>query len=437
MRVPSPTRTVGILLATAAAVVAAASPAQARPQGPGSFTGYGFDTCSAPSQKTMDAWNLNSPFTAIGIYVSGNSRYCGDQYQPNLTPTWVSTNSTNGWRFLPIHVGYQSPCFKNNPNSRVQKKHMSTNVNTARSQAHSDALETIAALKRLGFKDANTASFLDLEWYSRTKACDNVVLEFIDEWTETLHENHFMSGVYSSGSAAIKAMDDALAARRSGFNRPDYAWIAWTNGEANVDGGTYLRDSFFTPHRRIHQYLNGKTVSYAGSSVNIDWDWVDIGYGSVPSVEPKPCGVRMSFNTYPTLKAGSTGREVSALQCLLKLRGYSVPVNGSFGSSTTSALNQWASSMGWKPVSRTTPATWTALLSAGPKPRVLKRGSVGESVWRLQRALRAAGDNAPTNGLYDAATVTAVQAYRDANGLTKYQTAEGTVWGLLQRGHTG
>ncbi|MEO6606642.1 MAG: glycoside hydrolase domain-containing protein, partial [Aeromicrobium sp.] len=127
------------ILMTPTTAVAVAPPA------PGNFKGYGFDACVAPNQKVMDAWNLKSHFTAIGIYISGSSRYCGDKYQPNLSKDWVAKNATNGWRFIPIHVGRQAPCFKNNPSSRVQKLKMSTTVSTARSQGVADANETIAA----------------------------------------------------------------------------------------------------------------------------------------------------------------------------------------------------------------------------------------------------------------------------------------------------
>ena len=56
---------------------------------PGSFTGYGFDQCTAPTQQAMDAWLTSSPYWAVGIYISGDSRGCPSQ--PNLTPTWVGT----------------------------------------------------------------------------------------------------------------------------------------------------------------------------------------------------------------------------------------------------------------------------------------------------------------------------------------------------------
>src|SRR3954468_13741614 len=66
---------------------------------PGSFRGFGFDQCLAPTQHSMDAWLNSSPYLAVGIYTSGASRAC--RSQPNLTPTWVSTQLHKGWKLLP------------------------------------------------------------------------------------------------------------------------------------------------------------------------------------------------------------------------------------------------------------------------------------------------------------------------------------------------
>ncbi len=442
MRVSSPTRApvVGIVAGAIAALVASvlmpSAAHAADPKAPGDFTGFGFDACVAPSQKVMDAWNLHSPYSAVGIYISGNSRYCGDRYQPNLSASWVAENASKGWRFIPIHVGYQSPCFRNNSGSRVQKKRMSTNVSTARSQAASDAAEGIAALRKYGFGSGDV-HYLDLEWYSRTATCDRAVLEFIDVWTEKLHDAGFKSGVYSSGSAAIALLDSAKASGRS-MAYPDHLWFAWTNKVANTDGGPYLRDTLWANHQRIHQYHNNVSASYGGHGVTIDKNFLDVGKGSVPTSDPKPCSVAMSFSSYPRLSQGDTGSRVSALQCLLKENGHSVGVDGRFGSSTTKAINAFRASLGWRATAgNTTNPTWTALLSAGSKPRVLKRGSVGEAVWRLQRALTAAGTTVSINGVYDSKTVAAVKGYRSANGLTAYETTESSVWSLLQRGKLG
>ena len=78
------------------------------PVTPGNYTGLGFDQCQAPEQWKMDAWLQSSPFRAVGIYISGASRGCRDQ--PNLTPTWISTQLTKGWRLLPITLGPQANC---------------------------------------------------------------------------------------------------------------------------------------------------------------------------------------------------------------------------------------------------------------------------------------------------------------------------------------
>src|SRR3954468_2833046 len=93
----------GAALALAAGVTAglpAGTAQAANVVTPGDFRGYGFDQCLAPSQRAMNAWLDHSPFLAAGIYISGASRACRDQ--PNLTPTWVTTQLRNGWRLLPI-----------------------------------------------------------------------------------------------------------------------------------------------------------------------------------------------------------------------------------------------------------------------------------------------------------------------------------------------
>src|ERR1700750_3179657 len=103
----------GTLLATAlsAAVVVPAlvAPAEAaNPVTPGNFRGLGFDQCATQSQTAMNAWVKKSPFRAVGIYISGNSRAC--RQQTNLTPAWGATQRRAGWPLLPITLGPQASC---------------------------------------------------------------------------------------------------------------------------------------------------------------------------------------------------------------------------------------------------------------------------------------------------------------------------------------
>jgi hypothetical protein len=383
----------------------------------------------------MDAWNLLSPYRAIGIYISGSSRYCGDQYQPNLSPSWVATNAANGWRFMPIHVGYQAPCFKNNPDSRVQKKRMSSTISTARAQARSDAAEAVAALKRYGFA-SRSVMYLDIEWYDRSKtSCDDVTRRFIDEWTQEIHAAGYLSGLYSSGSAAIKSVDEMRGV--SWYDLPDHMWFAWTNKVASVYGGPYLSAAGWADHQRIHQYHNNVTVSYGGHRLTIDKDFLDVGKGAVISKEALPCGVRMSFSAYPSLKLGAERAEVSTLQCLLTKNGHATEVTGTFDAATRAALNDFRAAHGWAQNGYVNGVIWTSLLSYGQPPLVRKYGSVGDMVWRLQRALTAAGESVTINGYFDRQTAAAVKAYRVANGLGAYPTAEAKVWSALKRGLPG
>lgn len=432
---PAARITTATLVTGLVASILLGSPARAAgPPAPGGFTGQGFDTCVAPTQATMDTWNLTSPFTAVGIYISGSSRFCGDAAQPNLSPQWVAQNAANGWRFLPIHVGRQAPCYANNPSSTRPKQTMSTTVRTARQEARSEAAETIAALRKYGF-GKHSVSYLDIEFYARTPSCDRIVLEFVDAWTEYLNSKGYRSGLYGSGSAVIKAVDEARRSNRRGFTEPDQMWVAWGNGRANADGGPYLSDSGWK-RQRLHQYRLDVTESYGGASLLIDKNFLDVGKGSRANKPATACGVTQTYSRYRKLEVGSKGPQVKALECLLRRQGYLSSVDERFRSGTARAVSAYQQARGLAPTGTATRATWTALLSSGQVPRVLKQGSVGSSVWRLQRALVAAGADLRITGVYDSRTVKAVGVYRAARGLPAYPTVEAGLWAELQRGQT-
>jgi hypothetical protein len=358
MRVTSPTRYVGILVFVVATGLLSGSPAQAAtPQGPGTYYGKAFDICAAPSQSTMDAWNASSPFGAIGIYISGNSRACGGG--ANLTPSWVQMNADRGWRFLPLHVGYQSPCYTGN------KKKMSSDVSTAREQARSDANEAVAALRNFGF-GPGSASYLDIEAYGRTTSCDNAVYAFMDVWTETLHASGFVSGVYSSGYSAIALINTAVLNGRSGFDAPDHVWFADTKGNvANTDAvGSYLDDSIYTNHQRIHQYKNGSQETFGGKTLTIDWDFVDIAATSTTAkLSRKMRLIQVTAGSTPILRRGSSGEAVVRVQKAMRITGRKIKVTGFFNKSTGKAVRSYRDAIGLKPRPVVNLRTWAALQS--------------------------------------------------------------------------
>ena len=123
----------------AAAADLAPAASTSNPPTPGSFTGYGFDQCLAPSQRSMDAWWDYSPYAAVGIYMAGASRGCPSQ--PNLTPTWVRTQLARGWRLLPITLGPQASC-----TTRERYRHQ-VRINPSTSKGY-------AAAKSQGYAEA-------------------------------------------------------------------------------------------------------------------------------------------------------------------------------------------------------------------------------------------------------------------------------------------
>ncbi|MDO9380896.1 MAG: DUF1906 domain-containing protein [Nocardioidaceae bacterium] len=413
------------IVAAGGLVVVSASTSDAETVTPGSFTGYGFDTCNAPTQRAMDAWRVASPFSAVGIYVSGGQRAC--KAQPNLNRAWVETQASRGWRMIPIHVGLQAPC-----RASENKKKMSLDAAKARTQGIAEANQSVDASSALGIAKRSYL-YLDIEQYpiSNTR-CNAAVLAFMEGWTDRIEARGYESGVYSSASAAIKALDQVRAARTD-YNLPGHLWLAWSNGRANTDGGPYLADDGWSNHQRIHQYVLDRAATYGGTRIHIDFNFLDVGKGSVAT---KPTGLcnAQKLPRYPGLKTGGTGFPVKVAECLLSRQGFKPgTVDETFSTTTSNAVIRMQRARGLKQTGKLTRTGWMALVSRGTAP-VLKHGHVGSGTWRVQNSLRAAGYTVPATGVWDAATTTAMRSYRAAVGLPTWSTAEPTVWASLQRG---
>jgi len=266
-RVTTPTMRLASASRATAAAAAAVSPQ------PGTYLGRGFDTCAAPSQATMNAWRNSSPYRAIGIYISGASRSCA---QPNLTATWVTNQTTNGWRLIPIELGYQAPCGSRQPK-------MSSDPATARSQGTTAANSAVSAARNLGIP-AGSAIYNDIEHYPSNASCKAAVLSFLSGWTVRLHALGYLSGMYSSGSSGIT--DVCSAYNDSRYTRLDHLWIAWWNGAANTDAGLYCPSTHYANHQRLHQYAGDVTETWGGVQMRIDRDYLDVAAGT--TVPPDP-----------------------------------------------------------------------------------------------------------------------------------------------------
>src|ERR1700735_1392655 len=142
-----------VLLGVSALSGAAPSaPAQAGTPQSHLLVGEGLDSCTAPSLSQMTAFWTNTPYSAWGVYIGGEDRACS---QPNLTASWVSSVTAQGWHLLPIWVGPQNP--------RVSGfDHFSTDTSTAYSQGESEAEKVYNAMTALGMA-SNSPVIYDLE----------------------------------------------------------------------------------------------------------------------------------------------------------------------------------------------------------------------------------------------------------------------------------
>lgn len=388
---------------------------------PGTYRGKGFDACTAPSQAVMDGWRRASPYASIGIYIGGSSRGCG---QANLTPGWVTNQVHNGWHLLPTYVGRQAPC------TRFADR-ISYDVPTARAQGRAEARDAVAEAQSLGIAAPSTV-YSDVEGYDNSQpSCVASVLGYLSGWAFELQRNGYEAGVYSSASSGIRDLSTHYDSPQ--YTRPDDIWIAWWNQRADVDGGSYVPDSQWADHQRVHQYAGNVTESYAGYTLQIDRNYLDVGADVAP---PKGCPTDLDFRSYPMVTWGSHGDVVVAAQCLLARAGFDPgPATGYFGWRTASAARAFKASrnLGGDD-SAVRRWAWTALASAGPT-RFLKLGSTGKRVRKVQRALTARLQRpVPVSGRYDVETRGDVIAYQRLLHMTQTGTVGPVTWTALHSG---
>ena len=237
-----------------------AAPRRAMASAGGSvFTGLGFDACTAPSSRSMAAWE-DSPYRAVGVYIGGVNRACS---QPNLTASWVAAQTEAGWHLIPTYVGLQAPTSACSSCAKL-----SASQATAQGVAAAeDAVEEAGAVAM----GPGSPLYFDMESYTQTASATAATLAFLEAWTEKLHELGYVSGVYSSSASGIEDLADQIG---SGYELPDDIWIANWNGQQNT-ADPVVPASAWNPHRRIHQYRGGHNETYGGVTINIDNNYVD------------------------------------------------------------------------------------------------------------------------------------------------------------------
>jgi hypothetical protein len=114
---------------------------------------------------------------------------------------------------------------------------------------------------------------------------------------------------------------------------------------------------------------------------------------------------------WPVRRLGDTGEAVRSIQYLLRARGYSLSVDGIFGSITEARVKSFQQSKGLTVDGIVGNQTWEALVIT------VQSGSTGDAVRAVQSQLNTRGYGLAVDGIFGSATTAAVRDFQSRNGL--------------------
>ncbi|MEP7024070.1 MAG: glycoside hydrolase domain-containing protein, partial [Actinomycetota bacterium] len=211
------------------------------------------------------AWLKHSRYRAVGIYIGGSERACG---QRNLTVRWLRAEAAVGWHFFPMYVGPQAQYHQLRSPAR---------------QARRAANDAAAQAERLGF-GPRTPIYYDMESFPPRQT--GKVLRFSTAWTKRLHYLGFEAGLYSSSSSGIAQL--ARHYRSHSLTMPDVIYDALWNHHKNTTDS--VLGSRQWQGRRLHQFSGNVTETHGGAKIRIDRDYLNV-------VLPTPGGSAQASRT--------------------------------------------------------------------------------------------------------------------------------------------
>jgi len=137
--------------------------------------------------------------------------------------------------------------------------------------------------------------------------------------------------------------------------------------------------------------------------------------------------------TEPTLKKGAKGQAVKDLQEALKALGLTPgTIDGVFGKKTEDAVKAFQKLKGLEVDGVVGPITWLNIDEADQSEPVLKTGSKGLAVRRLQNRMKLAGFEIPeVNGRFGPKTEAAVKVLQTQAGLTVDGIVGPKTWAVV------
>ncbi|MGL4608376.1 MAG: peptidoglycan-binding domain-containing protein [Trueperaceae bacterium] len=135
---------------------------------------------------------------------------------------------------------------------------------------------------------------------------------------------------------------------------------------------------------------------------------------------------------WPTLRSGSSGRDVVTAQYLLRAEGYTLSVDGSFGSGTDSVVKQFQSANGLSSDGVVGPNTWEKLIVT------VQKNSSGNAVRALQDQLKNRyAYSLDITGQFRTTTETHVKDFQSSRGLTANGIVTINTWSALVSQQSG
>jgi len=129
--------------------------------------------------------------------------------------------------------------------------------------------------------------------------------------------------------------------------------------------------------------------------------------------------------TWPLVQYGNTGERVRTIQYLLQQWGYTLTVNGSFDTATQNAVKNFQSSQGLGADGIVGNATWPALTI------LTQQGDSGAKVRAVQSQLNESGAGIAVDGVFGAATATAVRNFQTSKGLSADGIVGDNTWNKM------
>ncbi|MBA0052695.1 peptidoglycan-binding protein [Streptomyces sp. AJS327] len=210
----------------------------------------------------------------------------------------------------------------------------------------------------------------------------------------------------------LKPGDLLIDAEGSNTTRHVVIFEGWTDSSRTAYSAFEQRGGHGTDHRVLTYGLDGGEYK-PYRAVNIS----DSDTPDDPPKDPAP--------SWPTLKSGSKGTDVTTAQYLLNGHGHRTANDGSFGPDTTSRVKSFQRANGLVADGVVGPKTWAKLVTT------VQKGASGNAVRAAQTQLNAQGHQLAVDGEFGPATDEAARGFQKSEGLVVDGSVGPLTWAAL------